>query len=387
MNEESREEVAPLTDEPVPGATGPNRSPPVARINFLNALRGVAVLLVLWDHMVASFPVESGFGYRPAIWTEKWIFGPLGITQDGGFLGVAIFFLVSGFIVTRVAERENVAAFAIRRLLRIFPPLAVVVLVTAWWHPTGQPAHTGVWEVLSNIFLLNYVSVPQIVLVGVGWTLIIEVIFYLLVAVAVSLFRLRPYAVLAVEVVAIVAVQLTDRSLGPQWFAFSVSMSYVPLLLVGQIIHYRDQLRISRNGAVLAGLTVLGLWEWSVPRIYPTFLAPPQSYPISAAVALAVFLLALRAPADFGSDRLSRYLADRSYAIYLVHGLVGFWALAALHRNGVPYTLCLIVAALVVLVAAELSWWLVERPSRRLAHLLTSRRRTTPGVVKMASSR
>ena len=38
---------------------------PVPRINFLNALRGVAVALVLWDHLVSDWPAANGFGYKP----------------------------------------------------------------------------------------------------------------------------------------------------------------------------------------------------------------------------------------------------------------------------------------------------------------------------------
>jgi peptidoglycan/LPS O-acetylase OafA/YrhL len=369
-----------VADEPVvvtPPETDPGPSvalSPVPRINFLNAMRGLAVALVLWDHLVSYWPTATGFGYKPQVWAARWFFTPLGITQDGGFLGVGIFFLVSGFIVTRVAERETLPRFALRRVLRIVPPLAVVVLVSAWWHPVGLPSHAGWKDILSNITLVNYVMVHNVQLVGVGWTLIIEVIFYALVALLVSLCRLPPRFVLAIEAVVVWFVLISQRDHGPHWFLFSVSVSYLPLLFVGQAIHYWDSGKLRLREAIGAGVVLLGLWEWGVGRVYPQFLHPDQSYPISAAVALAIFVIALRAPSRFGSDRFSRYVADRSYAIYLVHGLVGFQALSVLHSHHWPFTLCLIGALLVTLACAELSWWVVERPSRTLAHRLTRRR-------------
>lgn len=370
----------PVADEPVVAASvetevgSPVALSPVPRINFLNAMRCLAVGLVLWDHLVGGWPAATGFGYNPAVWAGRWFFTPLGITQDGGFLGVCIFFLVSGFIVTRVAERETLPRFTLRRLLRIVPPLAVIVLISAVWHPVGLPAHADWRDILSNITLVNYVMVHNVQLVGVGWTLIIEVIFYCIVGLLVSLLRLRPYAVLAVEAVAVWGVLLTQLSHGPHWFLFSVSVSYLPLLLIGQVVHYWNSGRLRLREAAVAALVLLGLWEWGVGRIYPKFLLADQSYPVSAAIALAIFLLAMHAPASFGSDRLSRYIADRSYAIYLLHGLVGFATLSALHSRHVPFTLCLVAALLVTLACAEVSWRLIERPSRTLAHKLTRRR-------------
>lgn len=347
---------------------------PLPRINFLNALRGIAVGLVLWDHMASAWPTASGFGYRPQVWAAHWFFLPLGIVQDGGFLGVVVFFLVSGFIVTRVAERENLPTFLVRRVLRIFPLLVVLVLISVWWHPGGLPAHPGAGQILRNMLLLDYVSVPQVVLIGVGWTLIIEVIFYALVGLTVALCRLPAYAVLATGAAFVWAVLYTDKTHGPRWFLFSVSVSYLPLLFVGQVIHYRDSRRIGLPGALISAVALLGLWEWGVYRIYPQFMTSGQSYPVSAAFGIGIFLLALRAPAWFGSDRFSRYLADRSYAVYLLHGLVGFATLNSLHRHHVPFTFCLIVAVAVVLACAEVSWWVLERPMRRVAHWVTRRR-------------
>ncbi len=80
----------------------------------LDGLRGIAVLLVLWCHVPLMVP-----GYPEWLHLAYWLIGP-------GGLGVEIFFVLSGFLITRILlhERQHGAPvrwFLLRRLLRIFP--------------------------------------------------------------------------------------------------------------------------------------------------------------------------------------------------------------------------------------------------------------------------
>src|SRR5262245_25043487 len=91
----------------------------VERFATLDAWRGVACLLVLGFHATMDTVTEqhAGIAYRP-LWFVK----------DWGFLGVQLFFVVSGYCIavaaagtTGPSPREARAAFVRRRALRIYP--------------------------------------------------------------------------------------------------------------------------------------------------------------------------------------------------------------------------------------------------------------------------
>lgn len=91
------------------------------RSKSIDGFRGIAVLLVVFSHAVTY-----RFASKPYIFSEQIqrLAGPL------SEIGVQIFFVISGFIITSLLLREeasntkiNIAAFYVRRTLRILPPL------------------------------------------------------------------------------------------------------------------------------------------------------------------------------------------------------------------------------------------------------------------------
>ena len=349
---------------------------PVPRINFLNAMRGLAVGLVLWDHLVSYWPTATGFGYKPNVWAARWFFTPLGITQDGGFLGVGIFFLVSGFIVTRVAERERLSKFGLRRVLRIVPPLAVVVLVSAWWHPVGLPSNAG-WKVHPQQHHAGQLRDGAQRPAGRR---------------RVDPHHrgdlLHPRRAAGLAVPAASAVRARDRGGGRLVRADLPARprpALVPVLGQCQL----PAAAVRRSGHPLLGqrpdaaarrdfppsLSCSGSGSGASCRSTRSSSSRTRAIPSPRCSRWSSSWSPCARPSRFGSDRFSRYVADRSYAIYLVHGLVGF-DLGQLHSHHWPFTLCLIGALLVTLACAELSWWCRRTADRPLAHRLTRRRRS-----------
>ena len=150
------------------------------RYVFLDYLRAIAAWLVVWDHLANIFPRGQGLAFGPADWVRRNVTGPLGVIQDFGWFGVALFFLSSGFIISDRARVEGVFKFVVRRVLRIYPMLAVAILLSCLFVVAKE--QVTMRNVLLNLTLANYLMVPQVVLVGVAWTLIIEVVFYALTA-------------------------------------------------------------------------------------------------------------------------------------------------------------------------------------------------------------
>lgn len=145
------------------------------RLSELDGFRAVAILGVLGFHYTLRFP-----GYYP--------FDPITVFRYG-YLGVHLFFMISGFVIAlTLSKSQSAMDFAVRRWSRLFPPMLICSLVTfaflalvdnpftemrrasaADFLPSWTFTQPGIWEwLVPNV---KYVD-------GVYWSLFYEVRFY-----------------------------------------------------------------------------------------------------------------------------------------------------------------------------------------------------------------
>ncbi|HKN51939.1 MAG TPA: acyltransferase [Amycolatopsis sp.] len=343
------------------------------RFVFLDVLRAVAVSLVMYCHVVGVWLHQHG--------VHSILDGaadPLAFALNVGNFGVVLFFLVSGFIVTHTGFSERPRQYAAKRLLRIYPMLAVAVLLSAGLftiglHPltTGDGTEITPGSLVANISLANYLMAPRVVLVDVGWTLIIEVLFYALLLAALPLLRRAVWPVIAGELTVVAAILATSHLGGPTYALFAVNVGYLPALLLGQAIWASWSRRIPLwTGAALA-VAAAAEYVWAgIPGMgrQPTV----YHYNLTLALGVVVFLSGLLAERKLRRIKVIGYLADRSYSLYLLHALLAISLMNVLYpRIGYPAALAAGVA--VTLLGAEAGYRWVERPSMRLARRWSTR--------------
>ena len=368
--------------------TSPAEKPPT--IHFISLLRGVASLLVMWDHLVGIWTDRYKIAFAPLGLVRDYINRPLVIIQDFGYLGVAFFFFVSGFIITHVAQRETRLVFAVKRLLRIYPPLIVSIVAiyalqrglhafavgadgsAGYLNYDRNIAEMPLRHVLLSMTLLNYVIPRPGAVNGVAWTLVIEMIFYALCLLALPLLKRRP-ALGAGALAGVVALILYEsRAFGPSFFLFAVSCSYVPLLLIGQLTYLLWSGKIGRWLFAALAIANYVVFISGVRQIYPQFYEPASSYGVSSLYAFAVFAILLLLNSSLRVPRLLNFYSKISFSLYLYHGTVGMLALGLLYPlAGYPVALVLAVGA--ATGASYLSWRLVEEPSQAAARRLLRR--------------
>lgn len=354
------------------------------RFVFLDVLRTIAVCLVVYSHVVGIWlhqhHVTSGFGS----FAEGFLAHPLNLTLNLGNFGVVLFFLVSGFIVTHTGFTERPRQYAIKRFLRIYPMLVVTVLLSAalfsvHLHPltTGTAAATvSPVTLLTNASLLNYLLTPMVVLVDVGWTLVIEVLFYVVLLAALPLLRRTVWPVVAGELAVVAAVMATAHVGGTFPYLLAVSASYLPALLLGQIIWAVWSRRIPLWTAVLLGAVAWAEYVWAgAPGLGRE--DPAYHYDLNLALGFVVFVVGLLAEPRLRPVRWIGYVADRSYSLYLLHGLLAIVVMNALYP-GIGYPGALVAGLGVTLIGVEAAYRWVERPTMRLARRLA--RRWRPGT-------
>ncbi len=333
----------------------------------------------------------------------------LGTTGDrghllrGGFLGVDVFFVLSGYLITSLlivevhrTGRISIKQFYARRARRLLPALFALLfavgLVGIFWLPQ-QAAKlrgdllaslgyvTNWWLIAENSSYFGGGDRPR--LLTHLWSLAVEEQFYLVWPLVLILFaraRARRWTMLAVLVSGVAASTALAALLYNPWadpsrvYYGTDTRALAPLLGAALAVWARPWKHRPRIGAVrcavldsvgvigLAGLaTIAVLFADTDPRLYRggmTVIALLAACLVGVAGHPATWLGWV-----LGLQPL-RWVGERSYAIYLWH-----WPVCVLTRPGVdiPITGWLNAAlrVAVTLMLAELSYWLVERPLRR----------------------
>lgn len=387
--------AAPVRPEP---PVGPHGSAPTGQRNDIQGLRAVAVLLVVANHLWGD-PV-------------------------GGFIGVDVFFVVSGFLITglllKESERDGSFSFADfyrRRVRRIIPAATLVIVATVaatyylFNEARGRTVLTdGVW---AFFFASNwrFASTETDYFLDDGsisplqhyWSLAVEEQFYfvwpvliLLVTLAV---RRRPGAlrasllpVLGVVCVASFAYSMWHTTASPTWAYFS-TFDRVWELGVGALLAVASPWLV-RQPFVLR--VVLGWGGLGVIAAGAVLIDGTSSFPAPWA-ALPVIGTAMVLLGGIGATQrhlvvlvnpLARYIGDLSYSLYLWHFpviilLTAFWP----EPTPQYYAACV---GLMFLLAMG-SFHLVEDPIRHSMwlepkHRKRARRRSSSRVVQETSN-
>jgi len=347
---------------------------------FISLLRACAALLVVWDHLIGCWFDMAGKSWGPLEAVELFVNRPLGIDEHFGFFGVCLFFFISGFIITHVAQREDRLAFGLKRVLRIYPPLIASVILLPliyhawmrnWWVP-DMFAHVTPKSQIWSFTLLNYFSPKFESVNAVAWTLAIEVLFYALCLLLLPLVQRRPRLAMAIQL-AFVAVVLNFASSRAWVKPLANNAAFLPCLLIGQTAYFLWAKRIRfRDGALF---TVVGyvLFVQGHRQLFPDRLMPDASRTISMGFAYAIFIVAMLTTQEIRVPRLLRGVSEISYSLYLLHIYIGLMILFTLNTR-VPFEVNIAVTLTGVFGCSYLSWRFIERPSQSLARWLLARR-------------
>jgi len=137
-------------------------------------LRFLAAVAVVLYHFTYRLPgSETAAGFFPVI----------GRVAMHGYLGVALFFMISGFVVLWTARERTPSGFVLSRMTRLYPEFWVCVLLSSLAFSLDQSAFTGRPVTVPKV-LANLTMVPdffgQVYVDDVYWTLVVELKFYAL---------------------------------------------------------------------------------------------------------------------------------------------------------------------------------------------------------------
>lgn len=368
-----------------------------ARLRTLDILRVVAVLLVMVRHLAP-----------PAPDMPSWLLTVTSMLIRGGWIGVDLFFVLSGYLVAGLlfveqkrVDRLSVGRFLARRCFKIYPPFYFLVigsvLAATLVIPNGQVR--GAHLVAELLFVQNYL--PG--LWSHTWSLAVEEHFYLLLPVLLAallmLARRRgevadPFRKIPVVFVGVALICLALRLRLGLTTTYAATTHIFPThlridsLFLGVVLsywrHYRTDWFFAmsrRYRALFSAAGMLCLVPAFVIEQETSWFVP--SFGLSFVALGAGMLLWGLAGAEPGESRVARAMAfvgARSYSVYLWHIPVLVWgigAIVALHpRLTWPqYVIAYFSGSILVGLAMHA---VVEGPMLRLRDRLVPSRTTMP---------
>jgi len=354
------------------------------RLESIQGLRGIAALLVLFFHMAAfQRQMAEGNAHDIALVSGIW---------DNGWAGVDLFFVISGFImvyVTRNTGRtfQDVRHFITSRITRIYPLWWVCagIMMLYFWATYGMPAAPD--RVADSREAMSYAAksfllIPQQAepILGLGWTLIHEMFFYIVFAGL--LFLPRKYLLPALALWAILTI-IGAQMVGPAAYgrtiaelaASPLSLEFIAGGFVGYCISVNRIIRpkiFLISGLILAFLGLL--------------FFPDNEKASYTVLRVAIFTL----PFLFltygwvgcelkGSWMMPKWLSrlgDWSYSLYLTHYIV-LVSLRRIYRMMFPESLWVgapgiwdnvvfaFLSLVISIITASVFYNFIERPSLR----------------------
>ena len=355
------------------------------RLLAVDALRGVAALAVVFFHLQAA--LDRG--------PQAWMPALLGDLFRAGHYGVNVFFVLSGFVIASSVRDGDwtpafLARFTLRRSVRLDPPYWVAIalecglilaglrLFPSLATPIPTPAQIAAHLAYAQD-LLGYGHILPIF-----WTLCYEFQFYIVLVGLLVIYR------------------TLERRAGVRTAGTLMAALCGGLFVLSVVVHHGLVPPAPRGVALdrwhqffigaLAWWVVSGRVALPVLAGAGAVIAVLSRRPDAPAelaimvVTSSLCMLSVRRP-DLDRHfawRPLQFLGTISYSLYLYHASVGWRALSLAQRTWgmslpplVGVTAWLLSLVLVLAVATAL-WWLVERPSMRLARRVTLPRRSAP---------
>jgi peptidoglycan/LPS O-acetylase OafA/YrhL len=312
------------------------------RLLFLDTLRGLAALSVFICHALLTLGFTPQWG---------WL--------DFGQFGILTFFLISGFVIPMSVERTTPVQFWTRRFWRLYPIywFSIVFVIALAIVGVQSESTERLNTMPPSLVLLNATMIQSFVhsgpvnLLGVYWTLALEMLFYITVTILVVLRRFSQTTVLTVGLILLAII--VERMHPWNGAEPNRPLLYIATMFVGTAFYrYTKGVMAKTTIICLIGLTIL------------MFIAIPTTFNMLATRFFVLGFFMLMCYVRW-SPRPLVYLGHISYSFYLLHQ-----PLVEAIRMPTPL-LNVIVWIVVSAVVASATYFWIEQPGMRFGKHLS----------------
>ncbi|MFF5112507.1 acyltransferase family protein [Streptosporangium sp. NPDC000509] len=354
------------------------------RLAELDLLRFLAAIAVLAFHYFIAF--ASVWGDRPAE-----LFPAISTVSGLGILGVELFFMISGFVILMSIWGRSLGAFALSRLVRLYPAYWVSVAVTAAVY--GLTAATALDPKLSlGEYGINLTMLQRALGVydanGVYWSLWVELRFYVLISILV-IFGVTLNRCLVFMGVWLLAAGFFAGS-DEAWVELVIMPKYAAYFVGGMafflMTRFGPRLVLWCLAGISGGLAVSAAIDRVAGRVEKVGYAamPVPEWAVVATVVGFYVLMAMVALGWLGWLRWRGLvvLGALTYPLYLFHTPAAVLIVPAL-RDVLPPPLTALVTVLAATAFSYLVYRVAERPLQEFVKSVRRRRAASPSSSQL----
>jgi len=351
------------------------------RIATLDGYRALAILSVIAFHYTVRWaPPNDPNAHFPS-----------GAMFDGlapfeyGWLGVELFFVISGFVILMTLERcRNVGDFVCRRFARLWPPLVVAATLTTAviyiigpldWRPNR-------YDYLTSILLIDESITSRLLhhstkwVDGAYWSLAVEIRFYVLAAIvylAVGRKFIRLwlgvlvavyFATLLVDYLPIANPQIANAQ---RLLSFIFFPEYLPYFTLGVCVYEIYSKGSLRRQAIAGMVMAVCIILYSAAFGENIFVLKDASTCILANLIIFILFYLFLIDHSLVSIFKTRYivaLGQASYSLYLIHQSIGIAIMRKCVEHSLPYLIALPITIGVVIAISHLLFRYIEIPAK-----------------------
>ena len=281
-----------------------------------------------------------------------------------GYLGVPLFFMISGFVISASALNRTPAEFAISRATRLYPTVFVCLTITTLVIQTfasGQP-EISLIQYLTNLTILNtYAGYEYID--GVYWTLLAELKFYFCVFLLLAVGLFKKFKIwLSLWMIMTITFLVFDQPFFMGWF---ISPEYSAFFIAGVTFFL-----VTKNGYnnYYSGLLIASFIVGSI-RAYQQVCgfmenANQNDHIISLVMVWSFFFLFFMISLNkiqVKPRKIVLLLGGMTYPLYLLHSRAGHIVFDGLARNTDPYIALILTILLMLLLAYQVHIYIEKR--------------------------
>ena len=283
------------------------------RIISLDIIRGLAILLVIIYHYTTRYNT---------IFDSEFVF-----SFSYGFLGVPLFFILSGFVISSTLERtQNIIHFIVNRIIRLFPTFWISSFFIFFVYKISSAnLINDRFNISINEFLINLTMIPNIFgsryLDGAFWSLPPELFFYSFIGLCFFIFYKRKNIIIYLNLFILFFVIL-DFFIKIPILRIILNVPYMLIFFIG-VINYR----IYKNGTTKFLITLLISNCLVGSFIYTNYSTKVDFLTFIVAVILFQFIFYLGLKKNKNKifeNKFFSYFGNISFPLYLVHQNVGY---------------------------------------------------------------
>lgn len=353
-----------------------NVAAPRDNVVFIQILRGLAPIPVVLAHIPQIWLTNTGNQWWGAQFYIAYILQPLQLNGGGGKLGVVLFFLISGFIISMIAQHETRGEFLIKRIFRIFPALIFATFIgyltfsisrANGWGPIFSNDAETIMDFVKSAFMISWLTQAPRAL-SVAWSLMPELIFYGMVFAIIPTMKAKPIPS-TLALMAMYCLLAAPMAAVPYFAYLGHFTVWLPLFVVGRVFYLSFVRSITGQQAIAFTALNLMLFITIYSSKFPDDLFKNYGMAYNIGFGCSIFYLMMVLSPERCPSVIA-FLSRISYSLYLVHLSVGVFILNALASSEMPFTFKTSFAIGLSVVVAAISFYVVEQPAQRVARRL-----------------